>query len=293
MFGYLKPYSVNASIEARRVYKKYYCSLCHALWKNYGQASRLIVSYDITFIAVVLAKHFTLPDGKISCLAKSTTTQSESNWKKLAAFSIMMAVSKLEDDIQDDKSIKARIGGVILGSTVKKVRKDFPRAYEVMLNFMKIFDHEEAAKSDVHVLSDAFSDIVINTLKTLFTEIDDADISILRHVTRWVYFIDAVDDFDQDLRKEKKNPFTGMADSKHDLVNKQFAYIGAFIDKSVSELLKSIKAEYEFISPERRVIANIIDGTIPEMTYNVFSDAPCYPKSSMTKTTIRKGVMFG
>lgn len=293
MYGYLKPYSVNASTEVRRRYKQYYCSLCHALWKNYGQMSRLIVSYDITFIAVLLDQFFTLPDGKISCLKKSQTPQSEENWKKLAAMSIMMVASKIEDDILDEKSTKARIAKAILGKTIKKVKADFPKAYDTMLVYMKVFNQRESTKANVYILSDCFADVIIRTLQELFSNISLMNISILRHVSRWVYFIDAVDDLDQDLKEGKMNPFADIADSKHNLICQHDGYIGSFIDKCAKELLESTKTDFDSATLEHKVIANIIDGTIPEVTYKVFSDAPYYPRSSAVKTIMRKGVLYG
>ena len=293
MYGYLKPYSVNASAEVRRLYKQYYCSLCHALWKNYGQMSRLIVSYDITFIAVLLNQFFTLPNGKISCLKKIQTPQSEENWKKLAAMSIMMVASKIEDDILDEKSTKARIAKAVLGNTIKKAKADYPRAYDSMLVYMKAFNQREATKADIYVLSDCFADVIIHTLQELFPGISIMNISILRHVSRWVYFIDAVDDLDQDLKEGKMNPFADFADSKRNLISRHTEYIGSFIDKCTRELLASTTTDFDSTTLEHKVIANIIDGTIPEVTYKVFSEAPYYPRSSTVKTIIRKGVLYG
>lgn len=293
MYGYLKPYTVSASAEVRRRYKQYYCSLCHALWKNYGQLSRLIVSYDITFIAVVLNRYFTLPDGKISCLKKCHNPETEDNWKKLAALSIMMVASKIEDDIMDEKSKKAHIGKAILGGTIAKVKSDFPQAYATMLQAMDAFNTKEGMGSDIDILANSFSDVIIKTLQALFPEIDNTDIIILRHVTQWVYFIDAVDDFSQDLKEKKMNPFLGMGNSKHELINYNHDYIQAFIEKQTCKLLSATQANYDATNLERRVIANIIDGTIPEVTYKVFSDSPNYPRDGILKTTIKKGVMYG
>ena len=293
MYGYLKPYSVNASAEVRRQYKQYYCSLCHALWKNYGQMSRLIVSYDITFIAVLLDQFFTLPNGKISCLKKCRTPQSEDNWKKLAAMSIMMVASKIEDDILDEKSIKAHIAKAALGNTINKVKADYPQAYNTMLVYMKAFNQKEAAKANIYVLSDGFADVIIQTLQILFSNISTMNIAILRHVSRWVYFIDAVDDLDQDLKEGKMNPFADIADSKHNLISQHSEYIGSFIDKCTRELLESTTSGFDSTTLENKVIANIIDGTIPEVTYKVFSEAPYYPRNSSVKTIMRKGVLYG
>ena len=54
MYGYLKPNAAETSTAVYSRYRRYYCTLCHALWRQYGRLSRLAVSYDMTFAAVVL-----------------------------------------------------------------------------------------------------------------------------------------------------------------------------------------------------------------------------------------------
>ena len=54
MFGYIVADLGNLSEEEKKCYNKYYCGLCHALKKTNGNLGRLTLTYDFTFIALLL-----------------------------------------------------------------------------------------------------------------------------------------------------------------------------------------------------------------------------------------------
>ena len=54
MFGYLQPYKPYLMIKDFELYKSVYCGLCKQLGRDYGFLTRLILSYDCTFYAILL-----------------------------------------------------------------------------------------------------------------------------------------------------------------------------------------------------------------------------------------------
>lgn len=56
MFGYIVADLGNLSEEEKKCYNKYYCGLCHALKKTNGNLGRLTLTYDFTFIALLLCE---------------------------------------------------------------------------------------------------------------------------------------------------------------------------------------------------------------------------------------------
>lgn len=55
MFGYVRPVRCQLSPEERQAYDSVYCGLCHALARRYGPAWTFSLSYDLTFLALLLA----------------------------------------------------------------------------------------------------------------------------------------------------------------------------------------------------------------------------------------------
>ena len=54
MFGYVKVFRPELKVCEYEQYKGVYCSLCQTLGKRYGFASRMTLSYDFTFLALLL-----------------------------------------------------------------------------------------------------------------------------------------------------------------------------------------------------------------------------------------------
>ena len=53
MFGYVKPYVPELKVRQNELYKAVYCGLCKTMGKRVCNESRLTLSYDIVFLALV------------------------------------------------------------------------------------------------------------------------------------------------------------------------------------------------------------------------------------------------
>ena len=60
MFGYIRISKPELKVKEYEMYKAVYCSLCKYLGKEYGILSRLTLSYDFTFLALL---NMSLKDG--------------------------------------------------------------------------------------------------------------------------------------------------------------------------------------------------------------------------------------
>ena len=69
MFGYIV-LSSSAPKEDRKTYREAYCGLCHTLKNKYGKAGMLSLSYDMTFLSLLLSDIEDSPkiEGKERCL---------------------------------------------------------------------------------------------------------------------------------------------------------------------------------------------------------------------------------
>ena len=56
MFGYVRPSDQRLTEEERQTFRAAYCGLCHALGRRYGAAGRMILNYDLTFLAMILSE---------------------------------------------------------------------------------------------------------------------------------------------------------------------------------------------------------------------------------------------
>lgn len=54
MFGYVGINNEELKVKDLKRYKAYYCGLCEELGSKYGGRGRLTLSYDMTFLAILL-----------------------------------------------------------------------------------------------------------------------------------------------------------------------------------------------------------------------------------------------
>ena len=292
MYGYLKPNAAETSTAVYSRYRRYYCTLCHALWQHYGQLSRLMVSYDMTFAAVVLSPRFSLPSEKNKCLRKSALADPGEQWKKLAALTVILAAGKLDDDIADDRSLPACLARTIMGRTIRRAIRDYPDAHRAVAEQMARFHRMESEKRDAETLSACFSDVIAEGVRSLFPDLNRYEEAILRYVTGWICFIDAVDDLDEDRRKHKPNPFYPMASSRGELLTQHEEEIRCFADAHAGKLRTALQ-DADFSSADGLIVAAVINGTIPAVTARVFSLIPGYPQAGYRPPRRRGGVLYG
>ena len=55
MFGYVQADTTKLTQEEKDRYKEVYCGLCHALGRRHGFSARIGLTYDMTFLALLLS----------------------------------------------------------------------------------------------------------------------------------------------------------------------------------------------------------------------------------------------
>ena len=54
MFGYVTAHEPELKVKEFHKYKGYYCGLCQQLKRNYGPLGQLTLTYDMTFLILIL-----------------------------------------------------------------------------------------------------------------------------------------------------------------------------------------------------------------------------------------------
>ena len=107
MFGYILPNLESLGEEEKLRYHAVYCGVCRSIRAHYGQRCRLTVSYDMTFLAMVLGslyepeEHASQKRCPVHPLQPRQVAQSEFT-DYAADLSVAMAYHKCLDDWRDD-----------------------------------------------------------------------------------------------------------------------------------------------------------------------------------------------
>ena len=239
MFGYVTVYEKLVSEADFAVFKEYYCGLCKAMGRNCSQLTRLGLSYDITFLALVLSSlDGAEPEREYrSCIAhpfkRRDYVVNDAAINYAADMGVLLDYYKLLDDWNDERSIKALVGLLLFRIGKNRAFARNRKKSALINEYLKKLSSLEAALSDcIDECADCFAKI----LEALFTPdfiTDTEQIKVLKwfgyNIGRWIYVIDAVNDMETDHRKGEYNPFN---------VN----YSGG----DYREYAKKIRAEKEF-----------------------------------------------
>ena len=266
MFGYIKLDSKAPRI-AKTIFKKNYCMLCRAIEKNYGQKSRMLLSYDVTFLFMLFSDETFLSDvKKVRCFNNNDGIKEKTNnevLKKCAALNLAMAEAELYDHINDDKSFLAKTLLKIYKRPFKKVQKDYPEMRKKLIDGYAKFDEHEKSNRTLEDIEDMFSSLITSIAIEDFHITDEQIINQLSFVAKWLYFIDACDDLDKDIKSGAFNCLKSFGSTK-----KLFDENYDFIERHMSMIVGEAKP-IESKDINRQITNRIIFYGIPESTYKV------------------------
>ncbi|HJB93923.1 MAG TPA: hypothetical protein H9708_08260 [Candidatus Borkfalkia stercoripullorum] len=252
MFGYIQPDIPYLYFKDATLYKALYCGLCKSIGRSCGQTARFGLSYDMTFLSALLhnIKNTDVTIEKQRCAANVFTRRpmalDDGITKTVACLNTLLTYYKLTDDILDEH--KGRISRAFFKRGYKKAKALHPDAAGIVKARMaELFELEKAGCASLDMAADPFglmiadlSDYCLGESATEYTR------KLFYGVGKWVYLIDALDDYDKDVKKKNYNPFVSAykAPTKDEMLAKNREEVD-FVFKSVfaenAECLKNIR----------------------------------------------------
>ena len=285
MFGYVRTDTPYLYIKDETLYKAVYCGLCKGIGEACGQAARMGLSYDITFLSVILHNILGL-DVKIEkshclahCIRAKLMAETDDLTRKLGALNTALVYYKYTDDIADGD--KGRGKRLWFKSGFKRVKRDYPEIEKIVREHLAEQEKTEKAKTDsldraadatANMLA-AFSDYALGEKATAATR------QLFYAVGKWIYLIDALDDYDKDKKKGAYNPFVLVYNEpcRAELLQGksgeevQFAFHAIFFD--IRESLSQITFHFN-----RDLSDNILLRGLPAVTKKVMQGCTCGKK---------------
>ena len=212
MFGYIKIYEDELKIKEYKIYKSYYCGLCKALGKRYGALSRLGLSYDLTFFALVCDSVETdKNDIEFERCFKHIGAKQpvcDNKFTDIASdLSILLAYEKIKDDICDGKNIFKYFKYLMLVPYIKSYKKNSHKyadiSKSISYNLKRLGEYERQNECDTDKAADCFAVILRDCFGYFNKELKDFGYA----VGRYVYCADAFDDLKNDLKSGGYNPY--------------------------------------------------------------------------------------
>ncbi len=263
MFGYVRISKEALDEESFKLFRAYYCGLCKKIGKS-SQIARLGLSYDMTFLLVLLSAISKEEPQIKSCrcimhpLKKREVVCNFQSLCYVADMSILLCYKKLEDDLNDEKSIASFFGRLFYRRAAEKIEKKYSkksRFIEDELSKLSELEKNNCASSDE--VADCFAKVCEEIFVPDFIEDENTKKALGwlgYNIGRWIYLIDAIDDLKKDAKTNSYNPFL-----------KRFLSLGR--EQLVKELevtliytLANITAAYDILKIRRNdnILKNII-----------------------------------
>lgn len=216
MFGYVTPCIPELKVKEYYKFKAYYCGLCKSIKNNYGNLPRFSLNYDMTFLAILIDSlsnkdaSFKKSFCPVHPLKKNLVMEGNPALDYASFCNVVLFYYKLLDDFNDDKNIKSKILSTFLGRYLKNIPKDLSEIETSVENKLKelYFLENSTDKYSIDEYSHAFSDLTGFLLVNYFNNEDfENDLYWLGYnLGKWIYIIDAFDDLEDDMKKNKFNP---------------------------------------------------------------------------------------
>ena len=216
MFGIVAPNLSELTKDQENRYGAVYCGICRRIREQSGQLSRLALSYDMAFLAILLMSLYEPEEtsGPNACILHPVRRRPwvDSAYIRYAAdMNVALAYFNCLDDWEDEKKLSARAAAGFLGGQYPRIREEYPRQCEAVESCIRSLSRLER---DHCPSPDETAGCFGNLMAELLVYREDMWAPTLRqvgfHLGRFIYLADAVADYREDRKKGKYNPFLAM-----------------------------------------------------------------------------------
>lgn len=218
MYGYVRVGEGELKMREYELYRAFYCGLCREMGRCTGLCSRVSLSYDASFLAIVrcavLGDNIRTSCGRCAVhpMKKRVFVLSNDTLTFAACASAVLVRAKLDDTKADDRGVRrfaAFVGTPIASSWKKRAVRTYSGLGELVCERMSAItqlerEHcksvDDIASSFGRLLGDITSFGTEGTKKRLLYNIGDL-------TGRFIYVCDACDDAAKDLELGRYNPF--------------------------------------------------------------------------------------
>lgn len=236
VFGYIGVHDAELRLRELDCYRGVYCGLCRAQGSCTGQCSRLTLSYDFAFMALVRTAlagdtvQLELRRCPVHPLRRRPMARINDSLRLTALSASLLAWHKLQDDRRDEdrfsgKGLRAALAMPWAASARRRALRrsvllpcpaddpqgatDGRRLDTLIADSMSgLCELEKQAPPSVDAPAQLFGEL-LGGLLSYGLEGGNARIArqIGLHTGRWIYILDAADDYADDVRHGHYNPF--------------------------------------------------------------------------------------
>lgn len=217
MFGYIIINQSEMKFKEFDIYHSYYCGLCRKLKEKYGIAGQISLSYDMTFIVMLLTGLYEPETETDTCKCAAHpferhTTRINIFTDYIADMNVVFTAYKCMDDWEDERKLHRFLYGRLLEKKGRKYKKLYGELYreklhKISLLMQELKEAEQAGITDIDTMSGTFGKVMAQITMCRQDEWSENLYQLGFYLGKFIYLLDAYEDVETDIKKGTYNPF--------------------------------------------------------------------------------------
>lgn len=212
MFGHIQANLTDLSPEEKERYRSCYCGLCRCIGKRHGFLARLGLSYDLTYLSMLLSALYEPEESCETCRCvihpcKRKDSVTNGCTEYASDMTVALTYHKCLDDWKDDRNLIRYLYAKLLKKSYDRVKQRWPSQCETIERELEVISRIEDSKSTA---PDAAANSFGRLMAELFVLKDDNWAPYLRalgySLGKYIYLADAAVDYRKDKRSGSYNP---------------------------------------------------------------------------------------
>ena len=212
MFGYIIINKAEMKFKEFDVYHSFYCGICRELKRKYGISGQLSLSYDMTFLAILLTGLYEPETEQSSCKCiahpfENHETRRNEFTEYAADMNALFAYYKCRDDWEDERKLWKLIYGRLLeGKAGKQLHAYSEKLRKIALTMQNFSEAEQAENTDIDTLAGLFGKVMAEIVTPREDEWSENLRALGFFLGKFIYLCDAYEDVEKDIKKGTFNP---------------------------------------------------------------------------------------
>ena len=223
MFGHVQANLSGLSETEQERYKAVYCGLCRTLGKRHGFLSRMSLTYDLAFLALLLSSLYEPEECQDTCRCcvhpcKKRAYMVNEYTEYAADMTIALTYHKCLDDWEDDRNIPKKLYAMLLKKHYRTVKARWSRQCEAIEHYLQELSNiEHSSTAEPDAAAKCFGQL----LAEVFVYRPDHWEPYLRRMGsslgEYIYWADAVEDLEKDQKKGAYNPLNSLSSTPKEM----------------------------------------------------------------------------
>lgn len=218
MFGYLTIDRSEMKGKDYERYRMYYCGVCRDLKDSCGEKARMTLTYDMTFLAILLTSLYegrSEPE-KCRCILHPAREQAviRNEYTAYAAdMNLLLMYHNLMDDWIDEHNAASYAAARALRKPYLFTADKYPRQTKAIRRYLRELHQTEESRAGSIDLAAGQTGRMLGEIYVYREDFWSGDMRRLGDaIGRFIYLMDAWDDLEKDKRSGAYNPFLTIAD---------------------------------------------------------------------------------